>query len=611
MNRYTLKKMLLTALSLLILNQVNADTAVSLFDSYAGNINFVGTEATRRTQSNSGNSCAVMSKNTTNTATISGIPNGATITAAHLYWAGSYSTQSGSTRTSADYQVRFEGSNVNAASDRRYTANYSISTLDLDFFSGVADVTALVNARGNPNGSYNFSKLSVNTATQHCSTSSVLAGWSLVIVYDHSSEDFRVVNLFEGFEAFRGKSITLTPSNFVIPSSPINGKLAHISWEGDSGNSAIFGGFSERLSLNGTTLSDASNPANNQFNSTSTILSMLPSTSATDSASYGVDFDGYSITSLLSAGDTSATTTYSSGGDLVLLSSEIISVTNTPVSDLSITKTHSGNFKVGQTGDFLLTVTNNGPNTDSGPLVITDTLPTGLSFVSGSGSGWSCSAVGQVVTCTSAGSLAVGASTSPVTLTVDVTAPAFPSVNNTASVLGNNFDNISGNSSSSDTVTVTAAPNISLQKVTAILFDPVNGASNPKAIPGALNEYTLTAVNSGLSAADNNSIVISDAVPANTALVVNDIVSGEGPLQFIDGSPSSGLSYSFISLASTTDGLSFSDDGGTSYTYTPSADADGVDTSVTHFRASTQGQFLAPSGSGNPSFQYKFRIRVQ
>ena len=590
----------------------SADAPVDLFESYAGYVNFVGTEATRRTQPNTGNACAVLAQGATNSASVSGVPAGATIRAAHLYWAGSFSTQAGSTRTTPDYSVIFEGTVVTAPIDRRYTANYTIGPYDLHFYSGVANVTSLVSARGNPNGSYNFSGLSVNTATQHCQTSSVTAGWSLVIIYEKSTEDLRVVNLFEGFQHYRGSSITLSPANFRIPVAPINGKLAQITWEGDAGNSAILNGFTERLTFNGSILSDASNPINNQFNSISTILSALPSIGATDNASHGIDFDAHPINAYLSAGDTSATTTYSSGGDLVLLSSEIISVTNTPVSDLAISKIHIGNFNVGQNGTYTIAVQNNGPNSEPGTITVTDTLPAGLTYISASGSGWSCSASGQTVTCTHAGNLAVGANTANITLTVAVSAPAAPSVTNTAIVSGTNFDNISANNSNNDTVAVATDPAISLRKTIHTISDPINGSTNPKAIPGALSEYTLIATNNGTGEADNNSIVLSDAIPANTALYVNDISgAGTGPIRFVDGTPASGLSYNYVNLASTTDGLSFSNDGGATYTYTPTPDVNGVDTTVTNVKMATLGSFLAASGAGSPNFQFIFRVQVQ
>jgi len=607
-----IRLIVITIFALFFSSNALADTPVTLFESYAGHLNFVGTEATRRTEDNNGNSCAVLPTTSNNSASITGIPTGANIRAAHLYWAGSYSTQTGSTQTVPDYDVIFEGSAISAPANRRYTANFTAGSFNLDFYSGVVDVTSLVQARGNPNGLYNFSGLSVNTATQHCNTSSVTAGWSLVIIYEEPTEDLRVINLFEGLQDFRGSSITLHPSNFIIPATPINGKMAQITWEGDAGNSATLNGFSENLTFNGAVLSDASNPVNNQFNSISTIISTLPSTAAPDNAAYGVDFDAFAIDAHLSAGETSATTTYSSGGDLVLLSAEIISVTNTPVSDLAISKTHIGNFNVGQNGTYTISVQNNGPNIEPGNITVTDTLPTGLTYISATGTGWSCSASGQTVSCIRSGDLGVNASAANITLTVAIDSNAIPSVTNTASVSGTNFDNISGNNSNSDTATVVTEPAISLQKTLQTIYDPVNGSVNPKAIPGALSEYTLTATNNGTGAADNNSIVLSDPIPANTALYVNDISgAGTGPIRFVDGTPASGLSYNFVSLASTTDNLSFSSDGGASFNYTPTPDADGVDSNVTHIKIATQGSFLASSGAGSPNFQFLFRVKVQ
>lgn len=155
-------------------------------------------------------------------------------------------------------------------------------------------------------------------------------------------------------------------------------------------------------------------------------------------------------------------------------------------------------------------------------------------------------------------------------------------------------------------------PQISLQKTLETLSDPINGTTNPKAIPGAISEYTLKAENSGNGTADNNSIVLSDKVPANTILYVNDISgSGSGPVRFVDGSPSSGLSYNFVSLSSTTDNLSFSNDNGSSYNYTPTPDAYGFDSSVTNVKISTTGSFLGDSGSGAPNFQLMFRVKVE
>lgn len=389
-----------------------------------------------------------------------------------------------------------------------------------------------------------------------------------------------MVNLFEGFQLIYGESVTLIPNNFTIPSAPINGKHAYLTWDGDAGNSGTRNGFNEGLTFNGSSLSDANNPPNNLHNSISNI-------NGVDNNSYGVDFDIYTIDSLLSAGQTSATSVYSSGADQVHLSMEIISVTNTPVSDLQITKTHAGNLAVGQNATYTITVKNNGPINEPGPIVVTDTLPAGLTFISATGGGWNCSASGQLVTCTRNSNLADNFNTAPITLTVAVSAPAFPSVTNTATVSGTNFDNISWNNSNSDTASIAAVPNISLQKTSQVISDETNLTNNPKRIPGSIVEYTITATNSGISAADNNTIVVNDAIPANTEYVVNSLI-------YDDGTPSSGMPTAILEYS--TDGAN----------YTGSQS-----TATSHIRVSPQGTFLAPSGSGNPSFQTTFQVKVQ
>ena len=53
--------------------------------------------------------------------------------------------------------------------------------------------------------------------------------------------------------------------------------------------------------------------------------------------------------------------------------------TITPVADLMITKSHSGNFVQGQTGaTYSITVTNAGAGPTKGVVTVTDTLPVGL-----------------------------------------------------------------------------------------------------------------------------------------------------------------------------------------------------------------------------------------
>jgi len=102
-------------------------------------------------------------------------------------------------------------------------------------------------------------------------------------------------------------------------------------------------------------------------------------------------------------------------------------------SALHLTKTLDGGvLQAGGAATYLLTVANEGPTRDPGPVVVTDVLPEGLRPASTDGA--PCTAEGQAVTCTLDG-LDVGEqATVRVHVLVDRDAPA--EVTNTATVLG-------------------------------------------------------------------------------------------------------------------------------------------------------------------------------
>ncbi|MDB4879962.1 MAG: hypothetical protein JWL60_1408, partial [Gemmatimonadetes bacterium] len=99
---------------------------------------------------------------------------------------------------------------------------------------------------------------------------------------------------------------------------------------------------------------------------------------------------------------------------------------------LGVTKSHAGTFTVGSNGVYTITARNNGTAASAGTVTFTDTLPAGLSWVSGTGTGFTCGNAGpnpRVVTCTYPGSIGVGI-TVTLTLTVGVAAAAAPGVTN-------------------------------------------------------------------------------------------------------------------------------------------------------------------------------------
>ena len=157
-----------------------------------------------------------------------------------------------------------------------------------------------------------------------------------------------------------------------------------------------------------------------------------------------------------------------------------------------------------------------------------------------------------------------------------------------------------------------SCPVLTITRSTQAIFDPINNTTNPKSIPGGIVLNTAITSNSGDGPVDADSFIITETIPANTALRVADFDGlTAGPVQFSDGSPASGLTYSFVALGNTGDDVSFSSDNGASFTYTPSPDANGVDLAVTHIRISPQATFLGNTGSGDPSASFAFKTVVQ
>jgi len=162
-----------------------------------------------------------------------------------------------------------------------------------------------------------------------------------------------------------------------------------------------------------------------------------------------------------------------------------------------------------------------------------------------------------------------------------------------------------------DVITIALGPDLLVTKQVATVIDPINNTSNPKAIPGAEILYTVTIANQGAGLVDNDSVIVTDSIDAGLCMKVTDLgVAGSGPVAFQDGTPSSNLSYSFVSLGSATDDLEFSSDGGASFTYVPTANGLGCDPAITDIRILPQGIFAADTGSGPPQAEFTFRALV-
>ena len=268
----------------------------------------------------------------------------------------------------------------------------------------------------------------------------------------------------------------------------------------------------------------------------------------------------------------------------------------------------------GSTGLLTYTVTVSNPSPyDSIIDGIVDTLPAGVSFNSLDASS----------TVTAANSSSIPASNATGTLTFLgklSTSYAIPAGGNVSLVYKANRPTTPGTyinvaqavigqattPTASATYNHRAVQPLTVTKVSSMISDPVRGAANPLALPDGVVEYAIGVTNPNAYAMDANSVEIVDPTPIRLRLCAVDVgPAGSGPVVFTDGAPSSTLAFTYGGLASLTDSVDFSNNGGTSWDYVPSPASDGCDSAITTLRVKPTGSL---SASGKFSLRARYRI---
>ncbi|HVC93509.1 MAG TPA: DNRLRE domain-containing protein, partial [Pirellulales bacterium] len=191
------------------------------------------------------------------------------------------------------------------------------------------------------------------------------------------------------------------------------------------------------------------------------------------------------------------------GGELITSNDTANDPTTiTQVADLTITNSHTGNFRQGDRADaYTITVNNVGAGPTSGLVTVTDTLPTGLTPTAAGGTGWNTNISGSTVTATRSDALANGGSYPALTLTVSVANNAPASVTNSAKVAGGGETNIS-NDTASDPTTIIQAADLTIG--VSHTGDFQQGASG--------DHYTVTVSNVGLGPTTGQ-VTVTDTLP--------------------------------------------------------------------------------------------------
>lgn len=295
------------------------------------------------------------------------LPAGATVLWAGLYWGGA-------SNNAARNTVRF----------LTPAAGYATLTATQTDVSGQAykcfvDVTARVQA--GMGGTYRAANVysTPNQTNTH-------GGWALVVVYGLATDPPRNLVVYDGYALVSGTTtVNINVSGFVTPpAGAVNSKLGVVTWEGDLG----FTG--DAFQLNGTSLSNAVNPATNFFNSSITQLGARFTAKNPDYVNqYGFDADLVSANGILANGATSATITLTTNGDtyypgVVAFSTDLYA----PVFDAAnftktVTDVNGGAVQPGDVLEYTVTMRNTGQD-HAIACVMRDTLPANAAYVAGS-----------------------------------------------------------------------------------------------------------------------------------------------------------------------------------------------------------------------------------
>ncbi|OXM50014.1 hypothetical protein CFP71_29190 [Amycolatopsis thailandensis] len=417
-------------------------------------------------------------------------------------------------------------------------------------YGGAADVTNLVTNAGT--GQYTVADIQACQGQSISGTNlGCWGGWSLVVAYELPSEPLRYLQVWDGLQRVAGggapTSSTIALSGIKAPTSrQPNVELGIVAGDGD----APISGDYLQVGPNASSLQYISLPGPAGTVTNNAFSSRIDKVAANGSGSnvttrnpnpvnnVGYDARSIDITGKVPAGTSALQVKIGTTGD-ALYPQVVWLVTDALEPDLQITK---ANDPVGNTNDsppgyvtkggdvtYTFDVTNkhaDGSTTDldtATNVVLTDTLPDGVTFVAGSNP--DCSAAGQVVTCRLR-NLAPGQSQKVAfKVKVGASVPDGTKLDNTGKLAFRGEDTGRPQDRTSNTVRNTvASPGYQLTKSVDLA----------EAIPGDTLTYQVTLRNTGVIPVP--ALTVRDTLPPGTTHVSSTpskgTASGTGPIDW-------------------------------------------------------------------------------
>lgn len=122
------------------------------------------------------------------------------------------------------------------------------------------------------------------------------------------------------------------------------------------------------------------------------------------------------------------------------------------------------------------------------------------------------------------------------------------------------------------TLTV-AAKKLTITATSRTTWDPVNGTTFPKAVPGGKRRIDVALNNPDIVATDGNVTVVVPVAPHQTLALDGDGTAATTPITFAANPSNAAVAFRYDGPASTTDDVDFSVDQGATWAYVPGQDS--------------------------------------
>ncbi|WP_143186339.1 DUF11 domain-containing protein [Paenibacillus sp. P3E] len=484
-------------------------------------------------------------------AAILSIPSGSTVLYAELIWAGSYINGSVNLSSVINNPISFTtpaGTLFSVSPDAATSNSVDLGGGGFAYVRS-ANVTSIIQTGGA--GSYTAGSV-VGTIVITGDTTANHAGWTLGVIYSNPSLPFRNMSLRAGAVLVQASSapVVTTITGFATPvSGALGGRILFSAQEGDanrSGDQALFGPTtSTQVALSGPN-NFATNFFASQINNDAGVLNTTGTFGTRNQTNgspgtniiagrQGWDITNVDVSARLVNNQSSALLTLTTSGDAYVVNGNALQIDiNAPKITLTKGSNAAGTI-VGDTLTYTVTVSNTG-TASATSAVLSDALPAGLTFVTGS---VVVAGIPRPMYDITAG-IPLGTLTLSTSVTVTYQAkvtslPPSQIVANTAN-LAFTFQSVAGGS----ILTGVIPSNTASLPVYSPVLGIVKSANTTNATVGDQIIYTLQIANTGNIGATTT---LTDNIPAGSSYVPGSFTVNGTP---VAGNPASGIAIGVI-----------------------------------------------------------------